>query len=423
MWYKRIYKYLCFFLIVYPVFYWIFIVWTLCEDDWCPADSDFIPSMAKFFVVTYIIGIVVILGLFWVYTLFLIWNKILYHLEQFTKKIKKIFKIKKKKIWKYPIIIQYNAPKWLSASEVSYLYNLKHFKWNISCLFYKWAAEKRISMDFKKWKLLSFDQVKINIIDDSMKNMDEDEVFQWSLIFGNNKTIILPNIDILKKIPMINIQTSKWCLSKWLIEEWFSFKITYKTKKYIYFSLCILFVIYLNIHMFFWRQYPVIPLWLVIVSFFWAFIIGSGEWKASRYVWYKLSEKWKEILAEIYWYKYFLEACDEKMIKTFLKKDPLYLDKVMPYAISIWVETEIIKNISPWILDWTNTNRYVWDIASSAKTMLTASERITLLPKENWWNIVEKKKVKKLWKTKKTKKTTENKEEKNILEKPVKVKF
>ena len=114
MWYKRIYKYLRLFLIIYPLFYWFFIVRALCEDGWCYADSDFIPSMAKFFAITYIIGIIVILGLFWIYTLFLLWNKILYKIKQFIKKIKTFLKIKKKKIWKYPIIIQYSSPKWLT---------------------------------------------------------------------------------------------------------------------------------------------------------------------------------------------------------------------------------------------------------------------------------------------------------------------
>ena len=424
MWYKRIYKYLRLFLIIYPLFYWFFIVRALCEDGWCYADSDFIPSMAKFFAITYIIGIIVILGLFWIYTLFLLWNKILYKIKQFIKKIKTFLKIKKKKIWKYPIIIQYSSPKWLTPMEVSYLYNFRHFKWNISCLFYKWAIEKRVSINFKKWNILSFDKVEIKIIDNHVEDMCEDEQFQWNLIFGNDKEIELPNINILKTIPKINIQTAKICLDKELIEEKISINLTEKNIEWIFACFCILSVlsfiwysrIFLSLQDKIWKLANLIFMWLLaltVISLFWC-IIWKIVFHDTKLTYYKLSEIWKEVLAEIYGYKYFLEACDEKKIKTFLEQDPEYLDKIMPYAIALWVETEIIKNISPKILDWINNNRYVWDLYSTAKTMTTSSERTILFPTEKGW----KKRTKKT-----TKKIKKDNKENTSHQKTAKIKF
>ena len=77
-------------------------------------------------------------------------------------------------------------------------------------------------------KYLSFDKIEIKIIDNSLENMPKNEQCQWSLIFGQNKEISLPNIDIFKKIPTINIQTAKSCLDKKLIDKKFSINLTAK---------------------------------------------------------------------------------------------------------------------------------------------------------------------------------------------------
>lgn len=400
MWYKRIYKYLRLFLVWYPLFYWLLIFCISCDWEWDSCETfDHIPAIAKFFLITYLFGIILIFCLFWFYTLFLVKNKILYNVKQLIRKYCKIFKIRKKKIWKYPIIIQYAPPKWLTPMEVSYLYNLKYFKWSISCLFYKWAAEKRISMDFIKWNILSFDKIEIKIIDNSLENMPKNEQCQWSLIFGQNKEISLPNIDIFKKIPTINIQTAKSCLDKKLIDKKFSINLTAKNVSSFLATLWIIsifFLVFFSFAAYFgWgipKRIAVIALISIpfsVIMIFWCFLTKTFYEKNSL-TYYKLSEKWKAILAEIYWYKYFLETCDEKKIKTFLEQDPEYLDKTMPYAVALWVETEILESVSPKILDWMNNNRYFWDL-SSAKTLIVSSERNILVHTEKEW----KKKVRK----------------------------
>jgi hypothetical protein len=120
--------------------------------------------------------------------------------------------------------------------------------------------------------------------------------------------------------------------------------------------------------------------WIIVILFF--LVLLDATFKDTELTYYNLSENWKEFLAKIYWYKYFLEACDEKKIKTFLDQDPEYLDKIMPYAIALWVETEIIENIAPNILDWINNNRYTWDLSCTTKTVITSSERTILFPTE-----------------------------------------
>jgi hypothetical protein len=42
-----------------------------------------------------------------------------------------------------------------------------------------------------------------------------------------------------------------------------------------------------------------------------------------------------------------LAACDENKLKEFLKQDPLYFDKILPYAVAFGLDTELIKKIEP----------------------------------------------------------------------------
>lgn len=58
-----------------------------------------------------------------------------------------------------------------------------------------------------------------------------------------------------------------------------------------------------------------------------------------------LTEKWQEIAAEIHGYKRFIEACDEKQLKEFMRQDPLYLDKILPYAVAFGLENIISKKL------------------------------------------------------------------------------
>jgi len=384
--YKRIFRYLLLYLITAPAL--IIMIFVELGKDSEGLWRDDIKWMFRFWLIIYAVGILIFLAIFSFYSLFLLFHKISFHIQQFIRKIKKALKLKRRQIWKYPIITQFTAPKWISPSEMAYLYNIKHFRWNISCLFYKWAAEKRISMDFQAWTWLSSDKVKIKIIDDSLKDMPPDEQIEWSLIFENNKDIILPNVKLLGKISAINVETAKSCLEKKLIEKWLTITLTPKFVEWFFLALWILSILTLIFYTYascfldmFQNHSPWIHVLMVAFSLN-IILLAVRPTKRIKLIRYKLSDKWKKILAEIYWYKYFLEACDERKIKTFLKEDPEYLDKIMPYAIAIWVETEIIKKVAPRILNWTNVNRYVGNLSSTAKTMLMSSQRTIFFSKE-----------------------------------------
>ena len=78
-----------------------------------------------------------------------------------------------------------------------------------------------------------------------------------------------------------------------------------------------------------------------------AFLFSFGVWlsiTAKKHT-IKLTEEWEKIVAKIYWYKKFLETCEEKQLKEFMMEDPLYLDKVLPYAVALGLENVISEKL------------------------------------------------------------------------------
>ena len=64
-----------------------------------------------------------------------------------------------------------------------------------------------------------------------------------------------------------------------------------------------------------------------------------------------LTEKWQELVVKIYWYKKFLKICEEKQLKKLMEEDPLYVDKVLPYAVALGLENTISNKIPQKILN------------------------------------------------------------------------
>ncbi|MBO7505676.1 hypothetical protein J6T66_06225 [bacterium] len=56
--------------------------------------------------------------------------------------------------------------------------------------------------------------------------------------------------------------------------------------------------------------------------------------------------------AYIIGYRNFIKSCDENMIKLYLKEDPLFIDKTLPYATAFGLETEFLKKVTPLAEDW-----------------------------------------------------------------------
>ena len=73
----------------------------------------------------------------------------------------------------------------------------------------------------------------------------------------------------------------------------------------------------------------------------------------------KLTKQWEELVRKIHWYIKFLEACEEKQLKEFMKQDPLYIDKTLPYAVALGLENIISSKIPQKILDDKSRNIFL----------------------------------------------------------------
>ena len=113
-----------------------------------------------------------------------------------------------------------------------------------------------------------------------------------------------------------------------------------------------------------------IVLWLCCIIISFLIILSRKNFKET--------EEWEKLISQILWYKEFLTTCDENKLRLFLKEDPLYFDKTLPYAIVFWLETELINKITP-IMEEMNikSNLYGWDVATITSTITTLSSFIS----------------------------------------------
>ena len=57
------------------------------------------------------------------------------------------------------------------------------------------------------------------------------------------------------------------------------------------------------------------------------------------------SKQGKEFYNDIVGFVEFLRLCDEQKLRTLLQEDPLYIDKILPYAIALGMDTVIVKKL------------------------------------------------------------------------------
>ncbi len=147
----------------------------------------------------------------------------------------------------------------------------------------------------------------------------------------------------LKKFKLkVNDMIVKSCVKKWYLEvttgelpnsEW----MTYINNSSIWcavltcFLLCLIFAI--------------LNLWLwFIISFFltiWILLLSRGN--ALYFV--KYTKEWEKLLSEIFWYKYYLEHCEEEQINSDLEDGEIY-NKHLPYVIALKLNWKMIDKLS-----------------------------------------------------------------------------
>jgi hypothetical protein len=56
-----------------------------------------------------------------------------------------------------------------------------------------------------------------------------------------------------------------------------------------------------------------------------------------------LSKEGRSILEQVYWFRKYLMQVDDTRLEALTKEDPDYYEKMLPYAIALWVGDEWVK--------------------------------------------------------------------------------
>ena len=266
------------------------------------------------------------------------------------------------------VIVQYTPPKWLSPSEIWMIYYRKYKASNINCLIYKWASEWKISLK-KEW----YNKTNLIFLKNIDNNVPKYELLYWQWLwnfkmeYGDDLLLGLGKLPYyykhstkdpkgIRDLYIIQNELLNYCINKWRIKRSWKEKYTFER---------IIFMVLIPTAMFFSGLFPIIYLWAIfhfniynifplnldfIIVIWFALVIFTWRLLGTKMDEFmcpkdlELTKKWKKLFAEIYWYKYFLEHCDEEKLKKLTKDNPDFIDETMPYAVALRLNLSFLKN-------------------------------------------------------------------------------
>lgn len=262
---------------------------------------------------------------------------------------------------KFPVIVQYTPPVWVNSAEAWLLLHREAQAKDMLSLVYKRAAEWLIKISTEKTKWSIFSSAKDIIIITKNKDIQEEapkyEKDFFKYLVRGEKNKIEKSTNLYSKLGLSTLETygeNKWWFTWTKLKGWFLF-------------LCLV-CAYLLLN-FISDIFPWLSNFLFLGFIFLCIYLSWGQKL-------KETEKWAQLISHILWYREFLAMCDENKLRLFLQQDPLYFDKILPYAVAFWLETELLKKIEPimremnikstWY-DWNITSMYmINDIISSS---------------------------------------------------------
>lgn len=231
----------------------------------------------------------------------------------------------------FPVIVQYEPPQWINSAEAWLLLHRWSRVKDMLSLIYKRAAQWLITLSTEKtgWSFLkkSTNYVIITKNMDIPKESPTYEINTFNSLIRNEKNKIRSSSNLYNKLSLYGLET--YGIDNW----WFDENQKWKLIGLLPVWIAILTIIFIDI-------YP-------LLSLFWFFCILFFELFSKWWSKLKETEEWAELISHVLWYRKFLKACDENKLRSFLKQDPLYFDKILPYAVVFWLDTELIKKIEP----------------------------------------------------------------------------
>lgn len=252
-----------------------------------------------------------------------------------------------------PIVVRYSPPEWINCAEAGMLYNWSLEPTDLTSLIYKWAVEWLISVfvygydnssvNAWNWTIASvsgrdtwFLMTKLKDIDGSHPWYEVEffkSVFPWPI---NSKKVVskTSEFDIVFSLKSLR----SYGKSKWWLKVWWFWSINFWPLVAVVLAVA-LFIM--------WVGAGIIAFVLVVVCMFFGVIDADSSSSSPTQKKIILTEEWTKLASEVIWYAKFIQACDENKLRLFLKQDPAFFDKTLPYAVAFWFETSFIKKITP----------------------------------------------------------------------------
>ena len=293
------------------------------------------------------------------------------------RKIRKFFEKE------YPVIIQYTPPKWLNSAEVWLLLNRREKTEDLLTLIYKWACENYIQIN-NTGNVIN-PELSLIKLEELPQSYPEYEKTLFNDIFSNDDVFPKTVFDVKEGSNSLFFKLKSAALDLkdfWLNMWWFS-KNTYTELQTQTWCMDVLIFI-IGLPMLIIKPFMIVFIVLIVLPAF----INISELQET--------EKWAKLISHILWYREFIKACDENKLRLFLKQDPTFFDKTLPYAIVFGLESELISKITPIMQEMNiKSSRYSWNIGeissltssiSSAWCYHSTSSSHSSYSSDSWWD-------------------------------------
>ena len=304
-------------------------------------------------------------------------------------------------------VVFYDPPKGFTAAEVAVIDSWWP-TWRVfPAMLYDWVARKNVKMTrMPSWEIC-FEKLTDNpffLSDEkylysyhSAYNRDPEDDF-WNLCFVNRTHV---TIRMLMKIPWIDkipndffYQVQRQCL------DWNAYKkgainpstISWEKSIFIFvFISCLIAWFLLSLNLF------------IVLSIAALIRVVSLYYKSKESVKeYYLTDYGVQVVEQIQWFKKYLLAVEDSKLKVILKEDPTYFERILPYAIAMWIWDGWLNKVFKYLqydeLWWTifdyQTSHFRTNPEDLAKLHDWIANSIAFISlynetRKNWWSLFD----------------------------------
>ncbi len=236
-------------------------------------------------------------------------------------------------------IIYYTPPKWYTPWQIASISSKNPTNISIFSTIYSWATDGYIKIKHEKWTWwLGKDTFSIEKINEN-PNMVDFEKELWNFFFnkGDSFSFWQENQSRSNHNKLTEIWENCYNSIKYFL---FTPKSLWWKEKLKSINSIFIVGIFLSIWCawFFWISFG--EWWIYIfINLILVLILLSIFWKYID----KLSPEGKELYEQVIGYKKYLKTVEEPKLQQLIKDDLLYFERVLPFAVALWMETEWIQ--------------------------------------------------------------------------------